>query len=651
MTVTKGHKDVHWKAPTLMLLPTAAGLGLALGQHFFYHHLNGRATDGSETKYSQALNTGIGTAMAFLVRSQLVLAIGTAYAQLFWQRLRHKQVKFTEIDSLFSILTSVMDLLRWRIWVHHPLLAFVALLAWLLPLTAVVAPTALTTHWSERSRETYQMAKVPVPDFNRSSYGILGADMTNGYLSWRGSQYTLDRLTLATATGGEVLSAPAPAVNSSYTISFYGPSLHCQPPSSAFNQSFQTLITDLEQGKLLYQQILYAAWRPNDTDNLPWLETMLETGFDQGAGRNLIGPGDQTATVYFAFTGANAPTVVECTLTNSSYLVEITNSNGFQTQRVRKAQPLGNITTISGYQSHTDDALRQILAYETMLASFFDILLGSIVHPRSADSNIWSTDTTQVMATTLGLSDELYPILTESDAMTDYETPTEPDVVPSGKSFARSAEELFQNITLSLMAFERYRTNFTDIQHEHPLTNVTIYSPYIVYDYAPRNLIIAYASAVGVALVIVVIGSLVLFTSGKSFSNTFTTVMRTTNNPHVEGIVTQDDKDGRDPLAKHIAQSTFDLRHDNIATEKAASDSTPSQPASLISEKVVKPSIVRAKSLPARALMNTAVTDAGPLPISPPTAENSRPNHGEGTVHEGPDGGRSGEGPSHRSTW
>jgi hypothetical protein len=130
MTTTKRYKDVHWKAPTLMLLPTAAGLGIALGQHFFYHHLNGRATDGSETKFSQALNTGIGTAMAFLVRSFLVLAIGTAYAQLFWQRLRHKQVKFTEIDSLFAILTSVMDLLRWNIWVHHPLLAFVALLAW-----------------------------------------------------------------------------------------------------------------------------------------------------------------------------------------------------------------------------------------------------------------------------------------------------------------------------------------------------------------------------------------------------------------------------------------------------------------------------------------------------------------------------------------
>lgn len=68
--------------------------------------------------------------MAFLVRSFLVLAMGTAYAQLFWLQLRHKRVTFTEIDSLFTVLTSLMDLLRWRIWVHHPLLAIVALLAW-----------------------------------------------------------------------------------------------------------------------------------------------------------------------------------------------------------------------------------------------------------------------------------------------------------------------------------------------------------------------------------------------------------------------------------------------------------------------------------------------------------------------------------------
>lgn len=130
MAATKGDKHVHWKVPTLMLLPTSAGIGLALGQHFFYRHLDGRATDGTDTKYSQALNTGIGTAMAFLVRSFLVLAFGTAYAQLFWQRLRHKQVEFNEVDSLFSLLASVMDLLRWRIWIHHPVLATMALLTW-----------------------------------------------------------------------------------------------------------------------------------------------------------------------------------------------------------------------------------------------------------------------------------------------------------------------------------------------------------------------------------------------------------------------------------------------------------------------------------------------------------------------------------------
>lgn len=518
----------------------------------------------------------------------------------------------------------------------------------LLPLTAVVAPTALTTHWSETPRETHEMSNVPVPDFNRSSYAILGADLTNGYITWRGSQYTLDRLTLATATGGDILTAPAPAVNSSYTVSFYGPSLRCQPPPSGFNQSFQELITELERGKLLYMQILYAAWRPNDTDNLPWLETLLESGFNQVSGRNLIGRADQPATLYFAFGQAFSLSLIQCTMMNASYVVDITNSNGFQTQRGRKVDSLDAITTIVGYQYSSDDALRKTLAYESILASFFNILHGSVIHPQTADTDIWATDTTQVMATTLGLTDELYSILEESDSMTDFVTPAEPDVVGSGKSFARSAEELFQNITLSLMAFDRFRTNFSDVAHQHPRTNVTILSPYIVYKYTPQNLIVAYASAVGVALLITVLGSLVLFTTGKSFSSNFTTVMRTTNNPQVRALVEQDDKDGRDPLPKHIAQATFDLRHERIVDEKATSTSTPSKAESVTTKQPAKAPLVRAKSLPARG--SAALARTPPSLCEPQPVKTNQINQGAEAVGDAPDK-ENGVQPLHRSTW
>ncbi|KAL2427016.1 hypothetical protein ABEF95_006770 [Exophiala dermatitidis] len=651
MAETKKHRTVHWKAPVLMMLPATAGIGLALGQHFYYQHLNGRATDGSETKYSQSITTGIGTGMAFLVRSFLVLAIGTAYAQLFWQQLRHRRVTFTEIDSLFTVLTSLMDLLRWRIWVHHPLLAIVALLAWLLPLTAVVAPTALTTHWSEHSRETYITANMPVPDFNRSSYAILGSSMTSAYYNWRGSQYTLNRLTLATATGGQVLPGPVPAVNSSYTVDFYGPSLQCQPPPADFNQSFQTLITDLEQGKLLYLQILYLSWRPNATDNLPWLQTLLEDGFAE-SGSSLIGPADQPATLYFAFGEPHSLALLQCTMMNASYVVDISNSDGIQTQHVREVTPQGSITTIAGYQTAADDTLRKIMAYQSILASFFGILQGSIIHPQSADTNTWSTDTTQIMATSLGLTDELYPILTESDELTDYTAVAEPDVASSGKPFARSAEELFQNITLSLMAFERYRTNFSNTEQKHTPTNVTVFSPYIVYRYSPKNLILAYASAAGVCLTIIVIGSIVLFTSGKSFTNNFTTVMRTTNNSKVEALVTQDDKDGGDPLPKHLAKATFDFTLDTIVSEDSLSSSVHPKVEPQMVEHLPKVPVVRAKSLPAREPRSMSAMDEA-LRTSQPEAPESIEISGGGDPvnNEAPNPENNVNRTLHRSTW
>jgi hypothetical protein len=127
----RGHcKAIHWKVPTLMLANLLLGIGVALAHHFFYQRLNGRATDGSETTFSQAVNTGIGTALAFLFKSFLVLATATAYAQLFWHQLKSRDVVIREIDSLSTSLTSIVDFVQPRLWLHHPILLGIAAVAW-----------------------------------------------------------------------------------------------------------------------------------------------------------------------------------------------------------------------------------------------------------------------------------------------------------------------------------------------------------------------------------------------------------------------------------------------------------------------------------------------------------------------------------------
>ena len=108
----------------------ALGFGVlfALGHHFYYHFLDGRAID--ETRFSQSISIGIGTALAFLVKACLVLAIGIAYVQLFWRRLSASAVEIQEIDSLFAARANLTELFALHMWTRHSVLAFIAALSW-----------------------------------------------------------------------------------------------------------------------------------------------------------------------------------------------------------------------------------------------------------------------------------------------------------------------------------------------------------------------------------------------------------------------------------------------------------------------------------------------------------------------------------------
>ncbi|KAK5281687.1 hypothetical protein LTR16_006156, partial [Cryomyces antarcticus] len=130
------------------------------------------------------------------------------------------------------------------------------------------------------------------------------------------------------------------------------------------------------------------------------------------------------------------------------------------------------------------------------------MLVGQIRELHPADIFSWTTVQTQVMSTSLALSDELYNV----SQVTDMDCSVSKEVPESGKSFRCAVEELFQNITLSLVAFDRFRINFSDPTREYRLTNVTFSSPYILHNYTSRNLIVAYSTAAAIAASSVLVG-------------------------------------------------------------------------------------------------------------------------------------------------
>ena len=130
--------NVHWAVPTLATASLFSGVALALGHHLFYASLNGTSAptgdfDIAGTRLSrQQFNTAVGTAFAFLVKSLLALAVTVAYTQAFWRAVNtsRKGQTLSTLDTLHSILDNLVGFVKLRVWWRHPLLVFLAVIAW-----------------------------------------------------------------------------------------------------------------------------------------------------------------------------------------------------------------------------------------------------------------------------------------------------------------------------------------------------------------------------------------------------------------------------------------------------------------------------------------------------------------------------------------
>jgi hypothetical protein len=142
-----GPRSIHWLAPCLMLGSFAAGVGCAAAHHFFYDSLIGQhaETEGHSllgTRYSgQQLNIAIGTALAFLVKTFLVLSVSTAFCQVFWRTMKARShdgrpPRLGDVDTIFASATSIVAFLDVRVWLRYPYLILLALLVWQVSLPA-----------------------------------------------------------------------------------------------------------------------------------------------------------------------------------------------------------------------------------------------------------------------------------------------------------------------------------------------------------------------------------------------------------------------------------------------------------------------------------------------------------------------------------
>lgn len=115
-----------WRTSTIMTAALLTGILFALGHHLFYARYDGAIVQGS---MGQKWINRIGTAFAFLVKTFLGIAAGSAYVQRQWLYLGSRSHRIGNVDAMFGILgdaTLFMD----RVWLGNILLATLAAVTW-----------------------------------------------------------------------------------------------------------------------------------------------------------------------------------------------------------------------------------------------------------------------------------------------------------------------------------------------------------------------------------------------------------------------------------------------------------------------------------------------------------------------------------------
>jgi hypothetical protein len=117
---------IDWRTPTQMVGLLVIGTLLAVGHHLYYNSLAGHPVG----KTSQQWANRYGTGFTFLVKTSLVSAVTTAYAQHIWVTVRRKSMSLGALDAMFGATSDPFSFLSLEMVSGAKLGTYLALLSW-----------------------------------------------------------------------------------------------------------------------------------------------------------------------------------------------------------------------------------------------------------------------------------------------------------------------------------------------------------------------------------------------------------------------------------------------------------------------------------------------------------------------------------------
>lgn len=121
---------VNWfKKPLVMPIFALAGLGMAIGHHFYFQSLDGHLAP-DDGVYSQQVAKQVGNAFVVLALACFRASIVIAYNQYIWTIFRRNSLKVSTIDNLFSLPSRLLSFFSWQLLSKAPLAVVLGAVPW-----------------------------------------------------------------------------------------------------------------------------------------------------------------------------------------------------------------------------------------------------------------------------------------------------------------------------------------------------------------------------------------------------------------------------------------------------------------------------------------------------------------------------------------
>ncbi|KAI9794015.1 MAG: hypothetical protein M1816_006640 [Peltula sp. TS41687] len=492
---------IYWRTPSTMAALFVCGIAFALGHHLYYDRLDGQQNINGD---SQEWAIRIGTALSFLAKASLCAAAAMAYKQYSWLRMRNRPITIGGIDSIQGALTDFSALMNGDMLIQSKMTTLLAILIWLIPLSAIVPPAALTVV----SVVQHEILERRVPEINWPHLPT----QSGGFGYWSNAGQDLFRLTTTTAYGMAALPMTPQYTNYSYTLDFFAPALTCgsiRPGTqTAFNEVLGGYWEAVPTKIHAYEAQFIEKWNlrhPNLTvsdphlfDNELWIRTPNKN--------------------------------ITCQTWNVSYTAQIDFQNGLQTIVILQQKDLERFVPKSEtYQVAFGEDPPEAFGYRSWLETIRSLLEGSLTAGGAQmQANITKT---KIVQTGLMGCPEMKPALVLFQAG-DEPAPSVHDYYCRNGTLEKAIEDLSRNVTFSLFGYANGLLPSNETS-PRPITKAFRAN---IYAYSGKILLASYGAGVFLTLLILVLGVHAMITNGAVHNSDFSGIMCATRNPDFDRI-------------------------------------------------------------------------------------------------------------------